>query len=269
MTMLPALRSEYRKLVTTRSWWLLLIVMGLYMAFVAGVVGFATGQPAADGSSSPLDASPSGAISVYTVAVALGYVFPVIVGALSVTGEFRHKTITPTLLAEPNRTKVLAAKLLAAIPVGLVYGLVGVAAGVGAGAAGLALGGHQTYLDDGDVLVALARSVLALTVWAVIGVAIGAAIPNQVVVVVVVLAFTQFVEPTLRMLLSSVADGAASDVAKFLPGAAGEALSGSSIYSALGTSSLLTWWQGLIVLVAYAAVFAVIGRLGAFRRDIT
>ena len=39
-----ALRTEYRKLVTTRLWWILLLSMAAYMAFLAGIMAFALTQ---------------------------------------------------------------------------------------------------------------------------------------------------------------------------------------------------------------------------------
>ena len=40
------------------------------------------------------------------------------------SGEFRHQTATLTYLATPNRTRVLAAKAVAAAAGGAVFGLV-------------------------------------------------------------------------------------------------------------------------------------------------
>ena len=57
-------------------------------------------------------------------------------------------------------------------------------------------------------------------------------------------------------------------VAAFLPGAAGDALAEGSIYSLMSPGSLLTWWQGALVLLGYAAVLTVVGRLTTFRRDL-
>lgn len=273
--MSAALRTEYRKLVSTRLWWVLLVVTGLYMAFLGGVLALAlvlgdgpmTGLPTGDGPPPPPLDDLAVALSVYTLAPALGYVFPVVVGALSVTGEFRHMTITPTLLAEPRRSVVLGAKLLASIPVGLVFGLVGTLAATGAGAAALAASGHDPLLTDPDVLAAVGRSVLALTVWTVVGVGFGSALTNQVAAIVVLLAFTQFVEPTLRIFLGAVEWGAG--VARWLPGAAGEAIAGSSFYSTAGLAELLPWEQGLLVLVGYGVALAAVGRLTTFRRDVT
>ena len=39
-----ALRTEYRKLVTTRLWWILLLSMAAYMAFLAAIMAFALTQ---------------------------------------------------------------------------------------------------------------------------------------------------------------------------------------------------------------------------------
>jgi ABC-2 type transport system permease protein len=273
--MRAALVTEYRKLVTTRLWWVLLVTMAAYMVFLGGILAFVlvqdptsvTGGIPGTGASAPLSAEQA-ARSVYTVATSLGYVFPVIVGALAMTSEFRHQTITPTFLAEPRRTLVLAAKMLSSVAVGLLFGVVGTAATVGAGAGVLAGLGEPTFLTEPVVLRSAALSVLALTVWTVVGVGFGAWLTNQVAVIVVILAFTQFVEPILRLVLAQL--DALAGVAKFLPGAAGEAITGSSFYADTGMApGLLPSWAGLLVLLGYAVVFAVLGRVTTLRRDVT
>ena len=45
-------------------------------------------------------------------------------------------------------------------------------------------------------------SVVALVLWALVGVGFGSVLTNQVAAIVVLLAFTQFVEPLLRLLLA-------------------------------------------------------------------
>ncbi len=272
-----ALRTEYRKLVTTRMWWVLLLAMAAYMAFLAAIMAFVLTQDPSAGTSpfpgaSPEEPAPLSATdlaqTVYTLATSLGYVFPVIVGALAMTGEFRHQTITPTLLAEPRRTVVLVAKMLSSVAVGLLFGVVGTLATVGAGAAVLALLGEDPALSEPIVLRSAGLSVLALTVWTVVGVAFGTLLTNQVAVIVVLLAFTQFVEPVLRVVLAQL--DWAEGIAKFLPGAAGEAITGASFYAESGLAAdLLSSVEGLVVLLAYAVVFAVLGRLLTLRRDIT
>ena len=194
--------------------------------------------------------------------------FPVIVGALAMTGEFRHQTITPTLLAEPRRTVVLVAKMVSSIVVGLVFGVVGTLATVGAGAAVLALLGQDPALSE-PIVAAQRRPVGArAAVWTVVGVAFGTLLTNQVAVIVVLLAFTQFVEPILRVVLGQF--DWSEGLAKLMPGAAGEAITGASFYAESGLApDLLSSAGGLAVLLGYAVVFAVLGRLLTLRRDIT
>lgn len=267
--MKDTLVSEYRKLVTTRTWWILLAAMAAYMVFIAAVMGFALTLDPSSGIETDMPAmdSRSIAITVYTLCASLGYVFPLLVGALSVTSEMRHRTLTPTLLGQPDRTRLVLAKLLASAPLGLLFGLVGTASTVGAGAAVLAIGGSDPHLGDSDVLAIVARTVLALAVWCVVGVGMGCALPNQVATVVVALAFTQLVEPLLRVLLGTFDVG--MRVASFLPGAAGEAISGGSFYTTGGIGEVLPAWAGVLVLVGYGVVLAVVGRMTTFRRDIT
>lgn len=259
-----ALLSEYRKLVTTRMWWFLLLCMTAYMAFLAVLMGVSLTV-----SDSGPDTDPEAvARGIYALSAAFGYVFPALTGALSITGEFRHQTITPTLLATPDRSRLLLAKLIAAVPVGLFYGLAGTLACVGAGASALALTDNPTYLGSSAAWATIGLSVIALTVWTVVGVGIGAALRNQVAVIIVLLVFTQFVEPIARAVLAA-ADGIGPTVAMLLPGAVGEAITGASFYSTVGLAELLPWWAGVLVLLGYGVALAAIGRLTTLSRDIT
>jgi hypothetical protein len=273
--MIAALRAELAKVVTVRLWWVLLLVLVGYVAFTAGILalalgGLGEGLGSAGGSAPEI---PDSALPplIYSVASSVGYVFPVLFGTLAITSEFRHQTLTPTFLATPRRGVVLSAKYLVLAVVGAVYGLGGLVASVGLGAPILAATGHATGLGDGETWLLLARIVLVMAIWAVIGVGLGALIPSQVAAIVIVLAFTQFVEPILR-LVSSFWDWSAA-VGRFLPGAAGDALVGSSIFSSLGgaaaQSTAIEWWQGGLVLLGYAVVAGAIGYATSWRKDVT
>jgi hypothetical protein len=272
--MKDTLVSEYRKIVTTRTWWVLLIVMVGYMVFLGALMAFvftfdggaAAGGPTTTGTPQGI-ADRDVAIAVYTLPASLGYVLPLLVGVLSVTAEFRHRTLTPTLLAQPDRNRFVLAKLAAGVPMGLIYGVLGTLATVGAGATVFALTDTPASLGDGSIWAIIARTALALTVWCVLGVGLGFAMPNQVVAIVVVLAFTQFVEPIARVGLAL--SDATAPIAKFLPGAAGEAVSGGSFYSASGAGDILGPVAGAAVLVGYALLLALLGRLTTLKRDIT
>jgi ABC-2 type transport system permease protein len=268
-----ALRTELRKIGTTRTWWITAIAAFGYMvvmgAILAGSFVFANRQIESGAAPGGASLDPHDlALTVYTLAVSLGYIFPALLGALVVTTEFRHRTITPTLLAEPRRGVVLGAKLLAVLPFGLVVAVAGVAGSVVGGGAAIAAFGEPTYLGETEVIAAIGRSVLALVLWALVGVGFGSVLTNQVAAIVVLLGFTQFVEPLLRLALSAF--DVTDEVAKFLPGAAGESLAGASLYSTaqVGGLTLLTPWQGALVLGAYALGLVAIGRFTTFRRDI-
>ncbi|XBH22042.1 ABC transporter permease subunit [Jonesiaceae bacterium BS-20] len=257
------LLSEYRKFFSTRMWWLLLIIMVLYMGLTAAALAF-TFSPGVSGEMG----MPSGSAvsTVYTTAASFGYIFPALIGVLSITGEYRHKTITNTLLGTPQRGKMLVAKMIAGIPMGLMYGVAGTLGCVGLGAIALNANGVDPLLGQASTWAIIGRSVLAITLWLLVGVGIGALIPNQVAAIVTLLVFTQFIEPIARMALPMASWG--ENIAKFLPGSVGDAIAGGSFYSMMGTE-LLPLWAGAILLTSYAVIFAVIGRYTTLRKDIS
>ncbi len=265
-----ALRTEWRKIATTRLWWVTALVMLAYMLVMGAVMAlsFAFGSEASTmPGGEPMALDPRDiASSVYTLAVALGYIFPAILGALTVTAEFRHRTITPTLLAQPRRSLVLGAKLAVVLPYALAVSVAGVVGTLLGGASALAIMGEPTFLADAAMWRTIAMSVVALALWSLVGVGFGSVLTNQVAAIVVLLVFTQFVEPLLRILLAQFA--VTETASKFLPGAAGEAIAGSSLYVSSGLADLLPAWQGVLVLLGYAVVLVVVGRLTTFRRDI-
>lgn len=265
--MSAAIRTELRKLFSTRLWWILLIGMGAYMAFLAGVLGFAlaTGDSMTGSGAALSPAEITG--SVYTLATALGYVFPLVVGALIMTNEFRHQTATPTFLFEPRRHVVLLAKLVVGALIGLLFGLAGVIGTLATGLPVLAFKDVPLRLDDSGTWVAIVLSVVALSIWCMIGVGLGSVLTNQVAAIITILAFTQFVEPIVRLGLSAF--DATAPIARFLPGAAAESIAGSSFYSAGSSVELLGRLPGALVMLAYVVVLATIGLRTTLRRDIT
>ena len=266
--MKAALVAEYRKLVTTRMWWVLLLALAAYLAFIGGVLAFSIVFAPEDQSSGMTLQGIDAAASVYGLTNFIGYVFPLVIGSLAMTTEFRHQTITQSLLVEPRRGVFLGAKLLAVVPLGLLYGVVATAAVVLSSAPVLAGWGDGAFLTDPDIIEVLLLSVVVTALWAVIGVAFGSVLTNQVAAIVVILAFTQFVEPVARVALGAF--DALDGIAKFLPGAAADGLIGASFLGSFGGGSadLLPRWAALLVMLAYAGVLAAIGRFTTLRRDI-
>jgi hypothetical protein len=268
---LAGVNAEFTKFFTTRMWWVLAIVLFAYIALLSGGLGalfgaISTGAIHARGGNIPHFGTL--APLIYSFATSVGYVFPVLLGALATTGEFRHQTLTPTFLADPRRGEVLSAKTVTSLVMGAGYGVVALAASVAAGALALSIAGIGTHLGDSATWALFGRAVLAMAFWAVIGVGLGVLVPNQAAVIVIILAFTQFVEPLLR--LAGTLSDVTGSVAKFLPGAASDSLVGSSFFTVSTPGvSILDWWQGGLVLLGYAVLLTVIGWATTWRRDIT
>ncbi len=265
--MKAALVAEYRKFVSTRMWWVLLVAMVGYLAFIGAVLAFS--MTADDAMNQPVLLSGGDlARSIYALTSPIGYVFALVIGSLAVTGEFRHKTITASLLVEPRRGILLVAKLIAGIPIGALYGILGTLAVVATAAPVLALLGDGAFLGDTSTIEVIVLSMLVMVLWTALGVAFGAVVSNQVASIVILLAFTQLVEPIARIALASF--DATTSVSKFLPGSAADALVGTSFYASMGEGAgdLLPQWAGALVMLVYIAAFAVIGRYTTLRRDI-
>jgi ABC-2 type transport system permease protein len=276
MSLVRATRSELTKQFTTAMWWILALVLFLYVgatsAGLAATFGAlssgALGDEAMTGPALPPETLPG---VIYSLATAVGYVFPLLIGTLLVTGEFRHKTLTPTFLATPRRGVALGGKIAAGIVMGALYAALAIVAAVGPGAALLAGFGVDTRLDQPETWAFVGRMVLALVLWTLLGIGVGTLIRNQVAAVVGVLAFTQFIEPILRT-VGAFVEGL-SGVTNYLPGAASDALVGASIFTSLGGGTAsgtgLEWWAGGIVLLGYALVFLLLGWLFSWRRDVS
>lgn len=277
MILLRALRSEALKLVSVRLWWILALILLGYVGFTAGLLG---GLFGALGGQLGTPELPPELLTplVYSTATSVGYAIPVLLGALSTTAEFRHQTLTPTFLATPRRGVVLLAKVLVIAGAGAVFGLVGLLGSVGLGAPILGAVGVDPLLGSSDTWALAGRIVLAMAIWAVVGVGLGVLVPSQVAAIVIVLAFTQFLEPILR-LGASIWEWSAQ-LGRFLPGAASDALVGASVYTTLGGGGMpgagaspsvaaLEWWQGGLVLLAIAVAVVMAGGLTTWRRDVS
>jgi ABC-2 type transport system permease protein len=196
-------------------------------------------------------------LMVVGVGEKLGVLFAGLLGAVSITAEFRYGTIRPTLLATPSRGRVLIAKLAASMLVGAWFGLSACALAAGVGSALLRARGIDIGLEAGDYALLLVGSSVAGALWAAIGVGVGAIVRNQVPALIGICAWLLFVESLLVEGDSSVVE-----VGRFAPGAAAAAMTGQ------GAGTLLAPAVGLLVLVLYAAAASLAGWLATSRRDV-
>jgi ABC-type transport system involved in multi-copper enzyme maturation permease subunit len=200
----------------------------------------------------------SNQMKILGLGTSLGALFAALLGAMSITGEFRSGTIRPTLLVTPQRTRVIAAKVVASMLAGAGIGLVAEALTAGAEALGLAARGVHIELTAGHYAQLLAGGAAAGALFAAIGVGIGAAVRSQIAAVVGLCVWLLFVEP---LLLSDV-----PSAAKFAPEASAGAIAGA-IQSQVA-DTLIAPGLGLLLLVVYAALAGLVGSALITRRDI-
>jgi ABC-2 type transport system permease protein len=129
--------------------------------------------------------------------------FIVVLAVVGIGGEWRHRTITSSLLAAPDRLRFLWAKTLAFAAAGIVLSvLISIAVTV-AGVAILSVR-DLPLPDAGELLALYGRNALMAALLAALGVGVGALVRNQVVAVVGLLVWWFAVEPTLLALVPSV-----------------------------------------------------------------
>jgi ABC-2 type transport system permease protein len=188
--MKPLLRAELIKLRTTRTF--------------AGLAGAAIGisvlitvlvavltEPTED----------SVLVDVFSSDLSGFFIF--MLAVIGIAGEWRHRTITSSLLAAPDRLRFLAAKALAFAAAGAVLSvMVSIAITVVGTAAVTAR--DLPMPEAGELAELLARNALVATLVGALGVGLGALVRNQVVAVVGVLVLAFVVEPTVISLVPEV-----------------------------------------------------------------
>ncbi len=257
--MIRAVRSELFKLRTSPGPWVVLLAV---LAFSA--LGIVVTFLVASGQHHVRFVAPHTTYRLRRLMgagfVAGGVWMGAIVGVLSVTGEYRHKLMTESLLVEPRRWKLLIAKAIATALWGLFYGAASLLLG---GAMGIPLlvtkGGSLSALFDqaGAVLPGFFAGFALLALF---GAGLGALIKNQIAAVVSILAITFIIEPVI--------DGIVPEAGKWLPFAASASLAGGLVRPAEHTE-LLALWLAAIVLAAWALVPIVLGYFVTLRRDVT
>lgn len=245
--------GELSKLATTRLWlWLLIASMGISALYAGLNIGFA------DNTVTYSLATPQGQQTLFGVAAGAAKPLAAVLGAIGLTGEFRHRTATATFLASPNRGRVIAAKLTTYGAVGAGYGVASTAVVATLAMVWLPAKGVDISLTANGLPATMIGGVAAVAVYALIGVGLGALLRDQVATVVGMLIYLYVVETILTGI------PALAGWTIYLPGPAASALTGIS----LTTRDFLPAWQGGLLLAGYGIVFAVAANYLTMRRDI-
>ncbi len=239
--MIAQIRAELLKVRSTRTTIALILAMiglTLLITLLTGLLTHSAGLAGREDQRELLSLS------------SLAGVFSALAGVLLVTSEYRFGTIRPTILFNPARSHVLAAKAVAGALAGIVFGALGVAIGYTI----LNGRGIPVVLSSGDILLLTLGGLAGAALWGAIGTGLGAIIHNQVGAVITLLAWGLVVDNLLFGLVPSVG--------RFMPDRASDALMG------LRVQHLLSPGTGAITLIAWAGVLGILGIALSVRQDI-
>ena len=122
--------------------------------------------------------------------------FILILAIVGIAGEWRHRTITSSLLAAPDRIRFQAAKTLAFAAAGLVLSvLISIAVAI---VGYVILSARDLPVPEaGELAAQIGRNAIVAALLGAFGVGIGAIVRNQPVAIVGVLVFSFALEPAL------------------------------------------------------------------------
>jgi ABC-2 type transport system permease protein len=243
--MIAQIRAELLKIRSTRTTIALLLAMIaliLLITLLTGLLNHSSGLASQEDQRQLLSLS------------SLAGVFSALAGVLLVTSEYRFGTIRPTILFNPVRSHVLAAKAVAGALGGIVFGVLGVTIGWASGYAILNGRGIAVVLSSSDILLLTLGGLAGTALWGAIGAGLGAIIHNQVGGVITLLAWGLVVDNLLFGLVPSVG--------RFMPDRAADALMG------LRVPHLLAPGAGAVILIGWAGVLGILGIALSVRQDI-
>jgi ABC-2 type transport system permease protein len=244
-------RSELLKIRTTRGWWAYLIVL-------VGLV--AIGTAAEVGSRSQEERTGLDFQLALVDLVGITSLLAIILWITMVTTEFRHGTITPTLLATPGRERVLTGKAVAGVLVALFFAVLALIIIFVIATIWTSIDGGEVQLADSDVVERAGKMLLGTVLWLLIGVAIGSVVHSQVAALVGTLVWIFLVE-NLLVGLAALLD--AEGVTAYLPFHALDGADGT------GGGDLLDYGPALAVSCGWILLLGGLGALRTRRRDIT
>jgi ABC-2 type transport system permease protein len=247
MTMTRLIRSEIRKLTTTK----------MPLAFLAVLVVIAALNAFAVVSGTDMDGSKGFIATEADQQSLMAFAFNAFMGAglfgaIAVSREYSHHTVVPTYLASPRRHRAVLAQLAAVALGGCVLSIVGALLTVAAVAIALPTTDYGFLVSVSNVIRIVAASAFAGAAGAMLGAGIGAIVRN-VGGAVTLTVFIFFVAPGLVVQL-------ANGTASWMPATLAAVLS--------GTLDDVSTPAALLGLAAWAAVPALAGLIAVQRRDV-
>jgi len=238
------LHTEWLKLRATRLPWLLLIIPLFVVAYGAANVITSSGR----------DAQHSENMAAAGAHVGLVSVFPLVLGIIAMTSEYRHRTIADTYLSTPRRSHALLAKLGFYAAVGAGFAIVAAVVDLVTITVTLNARGYSFHIWNSSLWLTLLGSFLWCAMFGAIGVAAGALIRNVYIAIIGTLVFLYLIEGAIAQ--------TATGFSHWLPFAAGQSLAHQP-----ETDGLPPWVAGLL-LAAYTVALCALTVVICSRRDL-
>jgi ABC-2 type transport system permease protein len=294
------IKAEFRKILTTRLWWALLIPAVLLAAgwawgasaLITDIIDDASDDQVIEELGISIDQLSWSSIAL-TRSMNIATIFPMIFGALAIASEINRKTITTSFLTAPTRSSVLGAKAVTYVLWGMIYGaIVG-----GAASLGVLIGSNSKYVPEaGDWILILMSGVIACMLWTLLGMGVGALLGSPVGALVILLIYALIVGPLGELILTGVTEG--SHIAGFMPNGSANGLTGSTatallfdqaqqlaggqlisestkddfdqLFRALtGAPGAFALWISGLIFLGWTMIFFITGLMRNQRRDIT
>jgi ABC-type transport system involved in multi-copper enzyme maturation permease subunit len=226
------LQAELLKLRTTRTFVAFAALTIGSSVLIAGLVALLT-EPTRDSVLFDVFASDTSSFLILVLAV------------IGISGEWRHRTITSSLLAAPERLRFLGVKTVAFATAGLVLSVLTAVAVAVVGT--LVLSIRDLPLPAlSEMLAQAGRNAVLAALLGAFGVAVGALLRNQIAAVVSLLVLSFVVEPLVLALAPHVGRfgplGALSISAAGLPAEAGGIPEDVDLVGVLPAILLLLVW---------------------------
>lgn len=259
--MITAVRVELLKIRTSR------LTLGL-LALACGLTALITlvqASRAGGGGQVPTLASQEGLTEIVTE-TGFGMLVAAVLGITVVSGENRHNTITDTYVDEPNRTRVLVAKAVAAGASGALVGLVSAAVANGIGLGYVYSRGYDVPLSVSTMTGYGAGALLGAALMAALGVGVGSLVRSQIAAIIGVFVWALAVEQIIGILSSGLAAYLPITTSYTLAGATTRAAMPPVIGSGVDPLSVPA---AAAVLAGFVLVVATVAARTTVRRDIS
>jgi ABC-2 type transport system permease protein len=251
--MTALLRAELIKHLGLRLTWVMLTIAIILSAGLTAAICVVAGSHG----SAPLGREDlRGLLAVPGLLVA-GIVF--VLGVLSSAGEYRHHTITASLLVTPRRGHFLTGKYAGAGVVGVAFAAVTLIASYVATAIVVLVKDLPVDLLTGDAAVTGLGVTIAAGLFALAGAGLGALVRSEALALITAVAWWFVIEGLLPDALRE------PGMAKYLPAAAARALIQAGVPVVDGTVAAAT---GGLLVAAYVAAITVPAVLVTKRRDV-